>query len=486
MQYGPKSKICKALFVETGTYNDLVSRPWDTHVDIPVLHAFQEATRGGTSISAATLSGVAGAMMRPQTEGEGLIAIANGWDTRRLRFMLEIEHEQSFGGRLRQYVTGYTNHVGVVTGMNGQTIIDPNMMLYLNNSITLTSVQEQTPMGIILRSTVADVSHVLSGTYAPAFNGNGNVTHTMRPEDVFSTMSLGVLSDTSNVFDGRTTFAQGMVKKSARNNGSAPTYLSKVLNAHQYGMSLDQNNGADLVEVTNNARGMVLEGLVADDMFLGRLSRETSLSQGSSLTYSELCSLDSTLDSRVVVSLSKPTVQDTHRRGDTENWNNRMPETVAATMLCSSVPSLMTQLMLTGIAFMATNRTMTGEYDVRILGQKSFVEGMDLTPYLQMFQQRLEVEVLRNLSSNNQIPFAVTMQCDLLGETTVDISIGDGPMVPFNNPQFSDALSAPVVTQNVGTVRQMASDIETLASNLEKKHYDSNIGDMTRGYATSL
>lgn len=460
-----RSTIKKAIFMETGTYNDLSMRPYNTNVDMGSLRMFQEATLGGTSISAAAISGIAGNVLKPAAQSNGVINIANGWDVPRLRFMMEIEHVGSVVNKQIQYVTGYTDYVGVSQhGVN--TNIDPNMRLFLNNVVTTRNVVENVGWGPMERNYVSNASHILMGEHAPSFGNFHNVTHSMRPEDVFATASLNFLAN-GDTIDTRTTFQNGQLKKSNRTNSSASNYLSRVLQAH-INTHKDNDFSDDYSIIMDNARGsdIIQDPLVSADSFLYKLTSETSLANGGTTLYGELCRLHPELDS-ISLFILKDNKTTVHQRGSTEHWNGNTLETVTATILSHSVPSIMMDLMLTGVNFMATNQTITGEYVIQLLGSKSFSNNVDLTPYLENFLNRLKSEVLRGITNNNTITFNLTMHVDLLGETFISISVNGQPSIDYVMPSFCDALSTPVLTNNRQDLLSLTHDVTTLADNIQ-------------------
>ena len=458
-----KTRVVKAIFVETGTYNDLTTRPFKTNVDVSTLRAMQEATNMGTSITAASIAPIAGNILRPSAISQGVADISNGWDTPRFRFMLEVEilTNSNFATE-RQVITGYTDHVGALE-RNGQMVVNPQMRMFFNNSVKLRAINELTPWGVpSVRQTVVNASQLLSGVYQPSFNG-GRVTQSMRPEDLFATSSLGVLAD-EDVIDTRVTFGGGHIKKSNRKNSSAPEYLARVMEAHKSAVNHGDSEFTDYTRMMDQARSFAQDELVSDDVYLYNLMNRTSLGHEASVTYGELCTIDEQLDSIAFFSLRSPT-EVVHTRGSTEHWQGSTVETMSAIMLVHSVPSIMMDLMLTGVSFMATNRTLDGSYDVRLAGSKSFAT-MDMSEQLVAFRQRLIVEVLRNLTNNNRMEFDIKLQVDLLGETFVSISINGGPHVDYTMPSFCDALVAPVITDDRNDLTYMANDMNSLSDNL--------------------
>lgn len=480
------SQVTKLLFTETGTYNDMPIRPLYSHLEAPELQMFQEVTQGGKQLTANHLARVAPMMLRPKTEIEGIANIANGWGERRFRFMMEVRHGGVMGSQVLQYLTGYTDHAGI--GHAGT--LDPQMRLFFNNTLTVRGVVESTPLGNMMRSTVADASHVLVGNYRPTF-GSQDIGHrTLRPEDVFATMGHSILGS-GDVMDLRTSFAGGIMK-SRRSNGSAPIWLSKTLQAHKTAFNDDTNNANDYGQLLDDARGATQEGLISQDGFLSQLQRfQTSLVEGGSISYGELCAVSPGLDNIVhVFPITQVQRQKEyiHSAGDTRNWTGQDPATIVATTLSYSVPSIMMDMMLTGIHFMATNQTLDGSVRITPLGAQSFAEGIDLTPYIQHFMVRLDLEVLSGLFSNNLIDYNIEMGVDILGETMIKVSIGGNPQEVFVIPSFADALCAPIITLSGNTLSHLAYDIDNLVNNLDTIHTNTNssFGALNNGFSTTL
>lgn len=181
--------IEKLIMVQTGTYNDIVRRPFNTNVDNETLTQFQEATLGGSNVSVGAISGVAGAILRPSAQPEGYVYIDNGWEEPRLRFIMEVSHGVRMGCKQSQILTGYTDYVGVTPNGN----VDPNMRLYFNNSINLREVGIDAPTGRQSQTRVTDSSHILMQPYSANDAWHGNTPLTMRPQDLFSQMQTQML-----------------------------------------------------------------------------------------------------------------------------------------------------------------------------------------------------------------------------------------------------------------------------------------------------
>lgn len=454
--------ITRLNFVETGTYGDMVIRPYTTSVTPREISILQEATDNGANLNPANLAGVAGSIIRPCTEGVGVASIENGWDTKRLRFFMEVQIPSIAGAVVVQYLTGYTDHVGV--SYNGT--IDPNMRMYFNNSIFARKMLVQTPFGQQGQTTVSDASQILHGNYTPSFRNLNSNAFTMRPEDVFTTISASQMGNV-DIVDTRPSFATSSLKKSRRSNSSPTTYLSRVMTAHRDTFN-DGEVDDEYQTAMSRAVGRVRESLVSQDNTLSIFQRETSLSEGSSITYGELCHLCPQLDSLTRVALATGVIADTmHTRGQSEYWTSTTNEAIFCTILTHSVPAVMMDLMINKVAFVATNQTLDGSFQIQFGEVLSFAENQDMTPYIQQFQRRLISEIFQDLTRNNLIDIQLTAHFDVLGETVMDISLGGGPTVRFVSPSFCDGLTSPVLTNDAQFLKAMSSDIDSLADNMQ-------------------
>lgn len=462
-------RITRLLFTETGTYNDMALRPYQAYADVPLLNAMKEATHGGTNLQPSVLAGIAGSVLRPATQSMGAVSIINNWDTPRLRFLMEVVHTDSLLGESVQYLTGYTDHVGV----NWQTgSIDPRMQLYINNSIQTRRILETTAVGTMNRQAVVSAAQLLSGEYTPDFRNVHQNTFTMRPQDVFMTMGASVLREhNSHIIDTRQAFSAGNLKLSARSNTSAPSYLSRVMKGYRTAMQTADTTD-DMALMMEKAVGVVPEPTLSTDPFLGLAQRRhTALLEHSWISYGELLGISPELDHIVtLVARKNSPYMMHHERGQSERWEGTTHETILATVLSHSVPSLMMDLMLTKLAFLVTNQTLDGSFQIQFAHATGFAQGVDLTPYLQLFEQRLVTEVLRDLTHNNQLGVSLSLQFDILGDTVLDISVNSGPVIRYVTPSFCDALMAPVITNNSQNLHALANDISTLVENLEVDH----------------
>lgn len=451
-------RITKLIMTKTGSYADMVSRPYETVLDAQSAAEFESVTQHGNNLTASNLAGIAGRIIKPSATHEGQVGIENGWETERLRFYMEVEHDERMGGQVTQILTGYTNYVGVSANGN----IDPAMRLFFNSSTDVRHVIRPTPTGRVRTSNVADTNQIITGSFQPSslWESNSNA-HSMRPEDLFCQLQGQGVAHDGLLMDTRSTFAQGM-KFSRRSNALAPSYVSNVMSAYKQATASDEYAGT-AEDMYESARGNVRERDIHNNGFLFQLSQMSQLQENGSLTFGELSQLDNSLPERTVIAVPSRTQQTSvPQRGQFEHWNGTTMETVAATIISHAVPALMMELLMSQCWFMSTNDTYGGHFETRILGVKGFNENVDMSPYCQQFIRRLEVEIMRDLTRNNEMSVQIEVGADVIGDTRIKVSLNGQETIEYVTPSFCDALIAPVVTSSQDRLNMVSSDFDQL------------------------
>lgn len=450
--------ITKLIIFPTGTYDQMVSRPYETNLDYQTVQRFEEATGGGANTSPEAISGVASNIIRPKAQHEGAVNIPNGWGERRLRFMMEILYPGSMGADRIQILTGYTDYAGVTPS----GAVDPNMRLYFNSSVELTSFEMNTPSGRRHGTRMVGAEQFVNPNWNPSAFMAGQTGFTMRPEDLFSTMESSTLEG-AEVFNFRTSGSGGM-KLSRRNNLLAPQYISRVMGAYRNAMDNHEMAGSS-EELYHSAMGSVREREVSSNTFLLYMTKQSQLRENGCLSFGELEAMDQDLHHKTqYIHPDQRMMSMLPQAGQYEHWNGTTIETVAATMLSGSVPALLTELLMTKITFMATNETLDGNFEIKVLGLEAFNNQLDMTPYVQRFIARLEIEVMRDLTRNNQMTTMLEMSVNLLGDTHIKISMNGQPAMEYITPTFCDSLTTPVLTNSRQTLDTVSHDFETLLS----------------------
>lgn len=483
MSYAQQINVVRLILQETGTYNDQYRRPYVTELSGTVCKEIIGTVQEAGGISSAVMSGLSNQFLAPSATPESPIIIPNTWREKRYRFVMILEVQTKLAGRSTQVLTGWTEYCGASL----QLSLDPNMVFHVNNTITIRNVQELTPSGVAMRSNMVDASHVLIN---PTWDGvdNGGRINMMRPVDVYSTMGMshlsGVLSDAGS-FDSRSAL-MSVAQKSRRSNGVASEYASDILSnyvnaAAQPGANPETNNENILM----NARQYATEQAASRDPFLQSLaSLNGSDTVTDVFTLRDLTRMDpnvmavTNLVSNEGIRRNNPfngqLESEVHEHGQTRTWDSSDLHCQLATVLSNAIPGLMLSNMLTKIAFTSTNMAGTGQPATFIADAASFNKGINLKPYAEAFRVRFEKELLKDLTMNNQISFALECQSDLLGETRLKLMI-DGITYEYATPSFADALLTPVLTSNYHSAVSLADDFQTLVNQLtDNSHYETS------------
>jgi hypothetical protein len=462
-----KMNVVSLMMRETGTYNAQHLRPYHTTMDSSVVNILTDRLMksGDKQITGSMLSGISGCFIEPQAAPESQANIINGWDERRIRFVLKLRCETQVGAVTMYYIQGYTSYTGISLQSH---LVAPDMTFFINSIVQTRITNIQTPMGIQAMETVFENSHVLADNNYTNLRGPA-IKRLMRPEDVFvnlQTKSLPGMFDSNIVIDDRTALL-GEAVKSRRNNGIGSNYAAKIIDA--YGKATDLLEfGENQKNILKNARGNVIELSAATDPFLARLTAMSNSAVGNKFTYGELRSIDPNIDNVTNYEVTGPTqLASMHNAGSTTQWHGSDRLTQAATILSQSVPALMMELFISNLYLESSNYDVTGAMNTKLVTAKGLTNA-DMTQNYNMFIHRFEHELMNNLTYGNSVSYALKLRVDLMGDTWISISLDGGAAYDYVTPSFCDNLMAPIVTTNPNTVGLLISDFETLTETIRE------------------
>lgn len=471
--------IRRALFTETGTYNDDFNRPFVPQVTSDTRDRLQRQTEMGNNLSISAVASAAAEIMRPQSMVESAVNVVNGWDNRKFRFMLEIEHPTIGGSRVVDLISGYTDYTGISQQTNN---MDPGLRLYINS---VTGITEYTRIGQDGRQYrdvhVRESNQVMSGYFNPAARIN---QYFLAPQDLFDGIglnnALGGLADSRDLatIDSRGT-ALDAPRLSNRSNNHGGSYLSRVLGAYSGSLRSASMSEDNMSTVMKSAKSSVADRHICEVQSLDQLMQRTDLQHNQCVTWGELLAIQPNLENLTHVAFNRGNVvmDRLAERGNTENWDSITNETIAATIIRNTIPALMNDCKLTKVAFTATNDLANNfngqQYSVVMADANSFAKILEIdSPVMQKnlnaFTHRVATELMPGLSHNNMMLCTVNVRCDLWGDTYIDVSLNGGPMIPFSNAQWADSLSAPIVTIDAKNRTTMARDMGALLDTLTR------------------
>ena len=441
--------VVKLLIMETGSYNDQFIRPYTMDVRQEHIDAVNNVVGDSPSVTPASLAGVASSFFKIAAVPEKVAKIANGWGTKRCRYLMEIAYNRG-GMRTHELIAGYTEHHGIST-LTSAAHVDPDLMFFIN-TVTVVRMDAVPPAiygNVPAKSPrVVNTSHVLSDHQSAAFKPSmplNDRIFDLRPQDVVNTLQASSVLhnyNPDNVIDG-VSILSNAPKLSARSHCIPSSYTSKILTAFQ--LSQETNMGI-ASESLNELHGLVRDPAIDHGGFVGKLRNLAGVAVAA-FSYKDLCKLDPTIDQRKIYVKAKQI----HNAGNTEYWQGANITTQYASILAQTIPSIMSEVGLTTISFRATNVTSTGttvDDGFVIVSGQTFATGADLARPAELFKLRLKREVLDDLTFNNQISFTLLAEVDLVGDTRIQLSVNNEPLTPYCVPSFADASFSPMVTSN--------------------------------------
>lgn len=461
--YGIKNmKIVKLVIQETGTYNQQWKRPYVSGMNPKTYNTIIEKTSNVKNITSTSLSGIANEFLHPSATPECHLYIPNGWQERRLRFFMEIQIEEHVGCIITEYVVGYTDHVGLsLTG-----ILDRDMRFHINGINTTRHLTHTTAMGNQVYQNSIDSSHILSNSNYTNIQ-QGVKSFSMRPEDIYMQMDTADIQLNERLTDFCDT--QSLVTTipilSKRSNAIAPVYVSSILDTYIKVKPTEQHTSGR-EEILQTAMSVNSSNSINQDAFIALL-RSKYNGNGDTFTYNDLVGIDSNVtQTTVVLPLTTTTRSSLHQTGVTADWGAADGETVFATCISQSLPGYMLEYCINKIHIRATNRDLGGRISIDVIDVKSFMQNVDITNYIKSILFKLENELLKDLSFNNKMDFALDVRCDLLGETWINISINSSPFAMYVTPSFCDALMTPIVTNDYNNCTRIANDFSNILNEI--------------------
>lgn len=463
---GTSIHVTQMVLRETGTYNKQYNRTYDTMVTSDHLKVFGERMQENPShhFTPTRVAGLLSDMLHISampSDNNGT-AIDGGWGDRRLVFVLTVDVGQALGVK-RYVIQGYTNYSGV--SLEGS--LDPDMVFFVNNIIEMREDQIRTPMGI--RSVPAMTSNyqVLSNVHqrGAAFQ---KVASSVRPQDVFGIMSLNTVAPFSeNQVYASSHVVQGKPMASRRGNNNPAAYAATILNGYAEPHANIQM-GQDQSDIMTQAIDASRENLVSENKFMRALaSHSVAGTVTSQFPLRDLFKLDPRLQTHpkehINFIVQAPTQRNQqHIAGSTSDWNGGDIETKYAATLSNAFPAIMMDCMLSELSVTFTNTKMGGFWFMPEK-VKSFTS-LDATEFILRCMQRVEREIMNDLSYMNDQAYDITISCSVFGETFVSVQINNRARIDYVTPSFCDGLITPVISPDKDQAYNISSEMTRLAA----------------------
>lgn len=465
-----KFRVRQLVMTETNAYDQQFRRPYETVVTPEVEQMVHERVDKVGPVVASNIAGIANRFIMPSATPEQAVQMINGWGSRKLRFMLMLDHVGATGIEITQVITGWSEHFDP----SYEGSMDLDLTFFTNSTMILRRVTARTAVGNREYYNVSDSAHVIvdnsfQGIHQPEKN------YRMRPADVYSTMTRTVLGQQNNDVNDTRTLVTSQPVKSYRSNSNTTAYAANLLNSYKDALGMDAF-GQTEDQILSAARGNAHELSMVQDAFLNAISKMRGAPIGNTFTMRELLRLDEhALDNDIAMmtmpgqaSAMNPQAQAEffNNTSQLSGWGGSNLYTQIATILSHSVPAIMVECAISKIALHCTNQNDFRTAEIWISQMQDFPQmagtSIDMSQFIQHFRRKLETEVLNDISHNSTVDYEIHMQLDLLGESIIQLSMyGDRPET-FVVPSFCDALLVPIITNNDARALTLASDFQNL------------------------
>lgn len=489
------------MFTVTGGYQDHVRRPYEVSVDKEDIERIAVATKGGRQLGSASLSSVAGSIIRPSTDYEDYVGIDEGWAAPRTRFILEFV-KQTMGGMINRHIyIGFTDYVGV--DLNGN--IDPDMELHLTAAMVLRETpslrrgQPTTRTSLIAYDQVVRTDDTYRRHDADQYMDIDAMKYLITPSDVFTNASgrdaveeLGY-SDSYPLMSviGR------KPKKSRRTNLLPSSYLSTVFNSAK--AMVDNNldtHGVGEGDGFEDAIEQSAENLVGEDPIFSLFGATTDINTRATVLWEDIVNLFPEADKHGVTVVNFPSQLQhlsaarfdsilersmSDERDSVNGWNDHRAETMIATVIAQQLPAVMMTNLIRDVRFNITNEVLSGlEHQFEwVVGDrrrrdngeaiKFMVDGLPTEMELDLFeafQRKFESLIMLPLTRFNELELSLMIDARCDGDIFISVSFNGGEMREYKMATFADSQSSSVITNNRERYEGVTRDIYNLSQHV--------------------
>lgn len=461
-----------------GNHHPAMSHPYVVNPSKAAIDTISERMdqQKSAKITPNILMGVAGDIIVPSAIGFST-SVNNDWvSTRRFIFMLKVKSFDATGLEMNSYIQGFTEYDGISNTGN----IDGNMVHHINNVIETTTMNIQTPMGIIRKEKLYRIYNVY------ASQGQEDL-YTQRPSDVLENINMMNMTNLMggageqqisgfNVANFINPFNHNTVGSTVDNNITTE-YLSKILTT---GILVNKSRDIHLnsyeISEQSSLDSKVPEPAIADNRFLKYLGRLGGWKNAREIfNFNSLMKIDNTIFSRFkLIDLTKdivdPTMQQTPEIGDF--WHGQDPVTLKAYSLLENSAGLAIKYGFNKLYFSASNMSNPqGLVDIFITNFMSFInlEEHDFNFLLEIFKEKFLQEVFLNETQAGRVPLHVDVYIDLLGTSKIYVQYANYPANWYTTPTFANSLFSQVTTLDKNafdhTSFQLNQVIDTLSNN---------------------
>lgn len=462
----PSTEVVEFLLREVPAHHTQVMRPYQTQSSTAIVDAVLNHDPS-LPFNSAGIASAASSFLAISAVPEGQAFMTNGWDTKRFVFKLTTRTHTVLGTHT-EVITGYSDYLGANQATQS---IDPNMRFYVNQTTLLDFTA--TAMRVLGNNMVLTNTHAFdpspNAPYAPQQRLNN-----MLPANIAAEISIKQWQSAPITFGDR---VLGAAKLAPLSFNTQAGFVSELVSGLQNAFaSPDYSSGSDMRNsYANSIHNYIAAPAMSESGFLTML-RQAYGSESSEFTMGDLRNMDAAVDHKTHISYM--TDRQIHNYSqNTQAATGSDINTLFASTINNAIPGLMLANNLTQVKIRASNMTNDGQPFIEFSDPQGYA-AYDLSGALGRLRQRLIMEVLNPLSHNNIVPYTISIQTMVFGNTTIQTMIGDATFfTEFAFPTFACNAYSPMLTTNISNIDQVVGGFNNLFDQMFNK-FSAGVGNV--------
>lgn len=479
--------VLEAIFFETGTYEKQVARSYKAKsIGDSVLDELLELTDDGNAINSTSISPIVDSIITLDANRARKVSIPHGWDEPRLTFLICLLIDEGKANETYQILTGYTEY----SDLSLDNKMDPDMKLYINNSIMINTFEVNEGGRKRRRSKVAANEILLRSSFDDDDDGD-EVDVLLRAQDVFCRRDIASLPDAigdTEITDLRP-HLDGEIVFGRRSDTIASNYVSSILragvsaetmrrNTDYHFADIDTTVAADFDRIAESPDELAAErlraGYATNHGAINDFMAETDFLNSGVITLGDLESSCDFENNPVVMGAGRTTGSKQYRRsraGDFDEWGGSRKEDVLPDLIKSYVSGVLFVYNINSCSLIMTNQTHDGNCKAIITNAKGIFERFGLRPNVQAAEDALVAEVFPILSNNDALDLTVRVDFRTMEGMIIEIDHHDGrgPVVR-NAAIWSDQLSTNIRADDDRILDEIANDTSDIIDEILSKN----------------
>lgn len=470
-------------YIPMGMHTPVYNRPFIVNASDHALNTIYERLdeQKAGRVSSAMLGDIAGQIIQPNAGVQGTIVDTSWTTTPRYIFILKVKAIDALGVQTNSYIQGYTEYAGI-NEATGSVNLD--MVHHINSIIETSSIEYQTPMGLVRQEKLHKQYNVISSHNQEFF--------TQRPTDVLESIGTQAAANFLGGADAGITGINignsinpfnNLVLGSNVDNQIGADFVCKIINAGIH----DQKNKSVFInsyDIHNESRNdnTVLEPSINDNRFVKYLALSAGFrTVKEDFTFQQLMAIDNTIYHRFdLLKLTKnymdPLILATPDVGD--YWHGNDPVTLKAYSLIESSVAMAMKYGFNKLYFRVTNMadpTTAATLVITNFGSFINLDDRDFAYLLEVFKNRYITDVFVPETMGGRAPTYAEVYVDVLGTSKIKLSYAGFPENWYTIPTSANSLFSPNVTSDINTLDVVTAQFSKVIDCLSNRPTQNNL-----------